>query len=202
MADLQRLENLGLFAETRVVPEADGDGVRLDRHRQEMPPILAFPSFIYTEENGFSYGAALSALNLTGRGMSLSARAYFGGTTQRWARFVRSLDPRQPRLLRVLRRQAGSRGHPQRLRGGQLGVLPEARAPGSASTAGCKDRCRSSRCRATWTARPWTRTTTTISCAWARSSGTTRAIRGGTPGTAGRTSSRSSAAAAPAPSGR
>ena len=52
-----------------------------------MPPILAFPSFIYTEENGFSYGAALSALNLTGRGMSLSARAYFGGTTQRWARF-------------------------------------------------------------------------------------------------------------------
>jgi outer membrane protein insertion porin family len=86
-ADLQRLENLGLFAETRVVPEADGDGVRLTVTVREMPPILAFPSFIYTEENGFSYGGALSALNLTGRGISLSARAYFGGTTQRWARF-------------------------------------------------------------------------------------------------------------------
>jgi outer membrane protein assembly factor BamA len=86
-ADLQRLENLGLFSETRVVPEADGDGVRLGVTVKEMPPILAFPSFIYTEENGFSYGAAVSALNLTGRGMSLSARAYFGGTTQRWGKF-------------------------------------------------------------------------------------------------------------------
>jgi outer membrane protein insertion porin family len=86
-ADLQRLENLGLFAETRVVPEADGEGVRLAITLREMPPILVFPSFLYTEENGFSYGGALSALNLTGRGMSLSARAYFGGTTQRWARF-------------------------------------------------------------------------------------------------------------------
>ena len=86
VADLQRLENLGLFAETRVTPEADGEGVRLTVRVREMPPILAFPSFIYTEENGFSYGGALSALNLTGRGISLSARAYFGGTTQRWAK--------------------------------------------------------------------------------------------------------------------
>ena len=52
------------------------------------PPFLPFPSFLYTEENGFSYGAALSAMNLTGRGISLSARAYFGGTTQRWARLA------------------------------------------------------------------------------------------------------------------
>jgi len=87
-ADLQRLENLGLFAETRVTPEADGDGVRLTVRVREMPPILAFPSFIYTEENGFSYGGALSALNLAGRGISLSARAYFGGTKQRWGKFV------------------------------------------------------------------------------------------------------------------
>ena len=85
-ADLNRLENLGLFAETRVAPEADGEGVRLKFAFKEMPAILPFPSFIYTEENGFSYGAAVSALNLTGRGISLSARAYFGGTTQRWAK--------------------------------------------------------------------------------------------------------------------
>ena len=89
-ADLQRLENLGLFAETSVVPASDGEGVALTFTFKEMPPIIPFPSFLYTEENGFSYGAAVSAMNLTGRGISLSARAYFGGTTQRW---VRLSDP-------------------------------------------------------------------------------------------------------------
>jgi len=85
-ADLQRLENLGIFAETSVVPEADGEGVRLTLTIREAPALLLLPSFLYTEENGFSWGAALSAPNLTGRSISLSARAYFGGTTQRWAR--------------------------------------------------------------------------------------------------------------------
>ena len=84
--DLQRLENLGLFAETGVTPLADGEGVALTFTLREIPPVIPFLSFLYTEENGFSYGAALSAMNLTGRGISLSARAYFGGTTQRWAR--------------------------------------------------------------------------------------------------------------------
>ena len=43
-ADLQRLENLGLFAETRVIPEADGDGVRLTvtRPRDAAHPRLPF----------------------------------------------------------------------------------------------------------------------------------------------------------------
>jgi outer membrane protein assembly factor BamA len=84
--DLQRLENVGLFAAVGVTPVADGEGVALTFTFKEMPALLPFPSFLYTEENGFSYGAALSAMNLTGRGISLSARAYFGGTTQRWAR--------------------------------------------------------------------------------------------------------------------
>jgi outer membrane protein insertion porin family len=88
-ADLRRLENLGLFASTGVVAEADGDDrVFLTLRFREMPPIVPFPSFLYTEENGFSYGLALSALNLTGRGISLSARAYFGGTTQRWVKLT------------------------------------------------------------------------------------------------------------------
>jgi outer membrane protein insertion porin family len=84
--DVQRLENVGLFAETEVTAAMDGDGVALTFTFKEMPAILPFPSFLYTEENGFSYGAAVSAMNLTGRGISLSARAYFGGTTQRWGR--------------------------------------------------------------------------------------------------------------------
>jgi outer membrane protein assembly factor BamA len=86
VADLQRLENLGLFAEMDVTPEADGEGVRLNLSVRESPALILLPSFLYTEENGFSYGGALTAMNLTGRGISLSARAYFGGTTQRWAR--------------------------------------------------------------------------------------------------------------------
>ena len=85
-ADLQRLENLGLFAETTVAPTAEPDGVSLLLGVHEMPPLLVYPSFIYTEENGFAYGGGLSAMNLTGRGINLSARAYFGGSTQRWAR--------------------------------------------------------------------------------------------------------------------
>jgi outer membrane protein insertion porin family len=85
-ADLQRLENLGIFAETNVVAEADGEGVRLTLQVREAPALLLLPSFLYTEENGFSWGVALSAPNLTGRSIGLSARAYFGGTGQRWAK--------------------------------------------------------------------------------------------------------------------
>ncbi len=88
-ADLMRLENLGVFAATHVLAEADGlDSVFLTFSFKEMPPVMPFPSFIYTEENGFSYGAALSALNLTGRAISLSARLYFGGTDQRWVKLT------------------------------------------------------------------------------------------------------------------
>jgi outer membrane protein assembly factor BamA len=86
--DLVRLENVGLFAETDVTAAADGEGVALTFTFKEMPALLPFPSFLYTEENGFSYGAALSAMNLMGRGISLSARAYFGGTRQRWVRLT------------------------------------------------------------------------------------------------------------------
>ncbi len=88
-ADLTRLENLGVFAATRVLAEADGENaVFLTLSFTEMPPVVPFPSFLYTEENGFSYGAALSALNLTGRAISLSARLYFGGTEQRWVKLT------------------------------------------------------------------------------------------------------------------
>lgn len=88
-ADLTRLDNLGIFAAVSVLAEADGgEAVFLTLQLREMPPIVPFPSFLYTEENGFSYGAALSALNLTGRAISLSARAYFGGTEQRWVKLT------------------------------------------------------------------------------------------------------------------
>ena len=86
--DLVRLENLGVFADTRVVPAPDGEGVRLGFEFREMPPVIVYPSFSYTEENGFSYGPALSTLNLAGRGIRLSAKVFFGGASQRFARLT------------------------------------------------------------------------------------------------------------------
>jgi len=84
--DLQRLENLSVFAQVRVEGSADGEGVRLTLRIREMPPVIPFVGMAYTEENGFSVGPGVSALNLAGRQISLSGRAYFGGTTQYWAR--------------------------------------------------------------------------------------------------------------------
>jgi len=87
--DVIRLENLSIFAEVRVEAEPDGDdGVRLAFVLKESPSWLPLLAFQYTEENGFSVGPGLSALNLAGRGIRLSGKAYFGGTTQYWANLV------------------------------------------------------------------------------------------------------------------
>lgn len=87
--DVIRLENLSIFAEVKVQVEPDGeDGVRLGFVLKESPSWLPLVAFTYTEENGFSVGPGLTALNLTGRGIRLSGKAYFGGTTQYWANFV------------------------------------------------------------------------------------------------------------------
>ena len=49
---------------------------------KESPRVIPFPTFTYTEENGFSGGVAVSALNVAGRGIRASGSALFGGTTQ------------------------------------------------------------------------------------------------------------------------
>jgi outer membrane protein insertion porin family len=80
--DVQRLDNLSLFAQIRVEAEPDPEGVHLVLRFKEMPPLIPLLGFSYTEEDGFSGGPKLSALNLAGRDISLSARAYFGGAQQ------------------------------------------------------------------------------------------------------------------------
>lgn len=82
LKDLQRLRNLGIFAEAEAGAEADGEGVRLVYTLREMTPWIPYVSLVYTEENGFSAGPGLTALNLTGRQATLSARAEFGGSNQ------------------------------------------------------------------------------------------------------------------------
>ena len=82
LADYQRLENLSIFADIRIAAELEGAGVKVTFTFKEMPTYIPFVGFSYTEENGFSAGPGISSLNLSGRDMSLSATAYFGGATQ------------------------------------------------------------------------------------------------------------------------
>jgi outer membrane protein insertion porin family len=87
VADVRRLDNLSIFAEISVAVEETGEGVRLILHLKEMPAWIPWLGFAYTEQDGFSVGPKLSALNLAGQAISLNARAYFGGSNQYAARF-------------------------------------------------------------------------------------------------------------------
>lgn len=78
--DIQRLDNLSIFAEVGVEGKADGQGVRLSFHFKEMPSWIPLIGASYNEQDGFSAGPKISALNLTGRGISVNGKAYFGGS--------------------------------------------------------------------------------------------------------------------------
>jgi outer membrane protein insertion porin family len=81
-ADVQRLDNLSIFAQIEVEAEPLAEGVRLVYRVKEMPPWIPWVGFSYTEQDGFSAGPKLSALNLKGQAITLGARAYFGGAKQ------------------------------------------------------------------------------------------------------------------------
>ncbi len=85
--DVQRLENLAIFAEIAVdvVPDSAG-GVAIHFGFREMPVLVPMIGFRYTEEDGFSVGPGISSLNLGGRAVSVSGRAYFGAADQYWGR--------------------------------------------------------------------------------------------------------------------
>jgi len=78
-ADLRRLDNLGIFASVAATGQADGDGVGLTVTVRESIRGVGFPSISYSEQNGWSYGAGATLLNLLGRNILLSGRALFGG---------------------------------------------------------------------------------------------------------------------------
>jgi hypothetical protein len=78
--DVIRLRNLSLFSQVRVDADKREDGIHLEFQLKESPPVIPYPAMAFTEENGFSIGVGLSASNVTGRDISLSGRALFGGT--------------------------------------------------------------------------------------------------------------------------
>lgn len=82
LADVARLDNLSVFAQIGIEATPDDQGVRLVFRFKEMPALIPWLGFSFTEEDGFSGGPKVSALNLAGRDISLSARAYFGGAQQ------------------------------------------------------------------------------------------------------------------------
>ncbi len=79
--DVVRLNNLSIFAQVRVAAREEAEGVRLEYQVKESPPVIPYPAVSFTEENGFSIGAGISAANVRGRDIALSGRALFGGTT-------------------------------------------------------------------------------------------------------------------------
>jgi outer membrane protein insertion porin family len=89
VADDQRLHNLQIFSQVDIKLEAGSHGgVRLTFVVKEMNSWLPTLAVKFTEQDGFSAGPGLSALNLTGRNIRLSGAAIFGGTTQFWADFT------------------------------------------------------------------------------------------------------------------
>jgi outer membrane protein assembly factor BamA len=78
-ADLTRLENMGIFSSGEIVAETTDSTVALTYHVREMPWIVGYPRFRYTEQDGWSFGAGLASINMHGRATRMSASFLLGG---------------------------------------------------------------------------------------------------------------------------
>jgi outer membrane protein assembly factor BamA len=81
-ADHVRLENLGLFASIDIVPTDLGNAVELEYRVREMPWIIPYIKFRYTEQDGWSLGPAVSSINLFGLGIRVSGNYLAGANNQ------------------------------------------------------------------------------------------------------------------------
>src|SRR5512139_1045281 len=63
-ADLQRLENLALFASTSATGQPDGEGVAVTLVFKEAIRGFPYPALAYTEVDGWSFGAGVRWRNL------------------------------------------------------------------------------------------------------------------------------------------
>jgi outer membrane protein assembly factor BamA len=77
-ADLTRLENLGIFSSQRIDATPLDSTVALTYVVKEMPWIVPYPIFSYTEQDGWSFGLGVASVNLLGRGMFLAGSGVVG----------------------------------------------------------------------------------------------------------------------------
>jgi outer membrane protein assembly factor BamA len=80
-ADLQRLDNLDIFSSLAASARPLGEEVILVIKLREIPPAVPYISYDVTDEDGWSYGPALKAVNLLGRDLFVAGYALFGGKT-------------------------------------------------------------------------------------------------------------------------
>jgi len=80
-ADLQRLDNLDIFSSLNSNVQATENGIILVLRMREIPPAVPYISYNVTDEDGWSFGPALKAVNLLGRDLFVAGYALFGGKT-------------------------------------------------------------------------------------------------------------------------
>ena len=79
--DYQSLDALNIFSDLRISPTEEDGRVIVNVEVKETIAFLPTVSVQYNDENGFSAGGGLKALNLLGRAIKFSGVALFGGTT-------------------------------------------------------------------------------------------------------------------------
>ncbi len=77
-----RLKDLDIFAEVILVAQPRQDSVSLVYRFRELPPFLPLASVSKTDQDGWSIGPAVAALNVLGTGKRLDLMTRFGGTTE------------------------------------------------------------------------------------------------------------------------
>lgn len=83
-----RLSDLDVFANIDLQAQRDSGGLALIYRFQELPPYVPYASLAKTDQDGFSAGPAVAALNLFGTGAHMELASRFGGTTEIYGSLV------------------------------------------------------------------------------------------------------------------
>ena len=76
--DVQRLQNLDIFSSVAVSVTALGEGVEVRYQVRELPHAVPYISYDVTDEDGWSFGPAIKAVNMGGRDIFVGGWALFG----------------------------------------------------------------------------------------------------------------------------
>lgn len=77
--NIQRLDNLDIFSSISTEITQGTNGVAINLNVREIPFMLPYLTYDYTEQDGWSFGPSVKAANLLGRDIYLNGFAIFGG---------------------------------------------------------------------------------------------------------------------------